>query len=183
MTTPFPPPSDPTARVDEFMQLYARCQRRVYIYLLSLVHNVTDAEDLLQETNYILWKKFDQFQSGSNFEAWACRIGYLEVLKFREGRKQPEQSLSPEFLERIKDRMAEFSELLEARTDALNDCMRRLDEPDRLLITRRYSVGASVTRLAAELCRPVRSVSKSLVRIRKTLLKCIDRRLRQETHQ
>ena len=106
-------PSGPAARVDEFMKLHAQHQRRLYLYLLSLVHNVADAEDLLQQTSYILWTKFDDFQSGSNFVHWACRIGYLEVLKFREGRKQAELPLSPRFLERIRDKMPEFSEMLE----------------------------------------------------------------------
>jgi RNA polymerase sigma-70 factor, ECF subfamily len=183
MVDSFQPLPDPSARVDEFMKLYAQHQRRLYIYLLSLVHNATDAEDVLQETNYILWKKFDEFQAGSSFGAWACRIGYLEVLKFRAERKQMGVSLGPEFLEHIKDRMAEFSELLEDRTDAFNHCMRELAESDRRLITLRYTPGASVTLIATELDRPVRSVSKSLVRIRKTLLKCIDRRLRQEEHR
>lgn len=177
------PPSDPAARVDEFMRLHAQHQRRLYLYLLSLVHNVADAEDLLQQTNYILWAKFDEYQSGSNFGAWACRIGYLEVLKLREERKQTELPLSPHFLELIRDKMPEFSDLFEARTDALRHCRERLDETDRTLITRRYAPGVSVKTLATELKRPVRSISKSLVRIRKTLLECIDRRLRQEEHR
>lgn len=174
------PPSDPTARVDEFMQLYTRHQRRLYVYLLSLVHNVTDAEELLQESSYILWKKFDEFRPGSNFGAWACRIAYLETLKFRQRRGQGELPLSPQFLERVADKMAEFSDVLELRTEIFNDCMDRLSEPDRELITRRYAPGASVKELAAELNRPARSVSKSLVRIRKVLIECIDRHRRQE---
>jgi RNA polymerase sigma-70 factor (ECF subfamily) len=182
MVDSFQPPLDPSTRVDEFMKLYAQHQRRLYIYLLSLVHNATDAEDLLQETNFVLWKKFDEFQTGSSFGAWACRVAYLEVMKFRSERKQAGVSLSPEFLERVNDRMAQFSDLLEDRTEAFHSCMRELAEPDRLLITRRYTPGTSVTAMAAELDRPARSISKSLVRIRKTLLKCIDRRLRQEEH-
>jgi RNA polymerase sigma-70 factor (ECF subfamily) len=177
------PPSGPTTRVDEFMGLYTQYQRRLYLYLLSLMHNVTDAEDLLQQTNYILWAKFDEFEPGSNFGAWACRIGYLEVLKFREGRQQTELLLSPHFLECIREKMPEFSDLLEARTDGLRHCRESLEEPDRALITRRYAPGMSVNTLAAELQRPARSISKSLVRIRRALLECIDRRMRQEEHQ
>lgn len=183
MIDPSQPPSIHSTRVDEFMKLYAQHQRRLYLYLLSLVHNVTDADDLLQETNYILWAKFDEFRSGSNFGAWACRIAYLEVLKFRDGRNQGELSLSPEFLERIREKTEQFSNVFEDRTDAFYECLAQLEEPDRTLITHRYSPGASVKALAAMLRRPVRSISKSLVRIRKTLLQCIDRRLRQEEHR
>jgi len=174
------PQSDPSARVDEFMRLYTQHQRRLYLYLLSLVHNVADAEELLQETSFILWKKFGEFRPESRFGAWACRVAYLEVLKFREGRKQGELSLSPQFLERIAGKMAEVSDLLEFRGEAFNYCMDRLSDQDRELITRRYAPGASVQLLAAELNRPARSVSKSLVRIRKTLSECIDRQQREE---
>ena len=111
-------------------------QRRVYIYLLSLVHSVADAEELLQETAYILWKKFDEFRPGTNFGAWACRVAYLEAAKFRE-RHKGELPLSPQFLERIAQRSAEVSDLLELPCHVFNYCMDRLSELDRQLITRR----------------------------------------------
>ncbi len=174
------PPFDSSARVDEFMQLYTRHQRRLYVYLLSLVHNVADAEELLQESSYILWKKFDEFRPESHFGAWACRIAYFEVLKHRERRNQGELSLSPEFLDRVAGKMAQVSDLLETQSDAFNFCMDRLSESDRELITLRYTPGASVQQIAADIERPARSVSKSLSRIRKTLLDCIERRQRQE---
>jgi RNA polymerase sigma-70 factor, ECF subfamily len=174
------PPSDPTFRVDEFMRLYTQHQRRLYVYLLSLVHNVADAEELLQESSYVLWRKFDEFRPESNFGAWACRVAYFEVLKFRERRQQGEVPLSPQFLERVAGKMAEVSDLLELRSETFNYCMDRLSEADRELITRRYAPGASVKRIAAALNRPVRSVSKSLARIRRLLIECIDRRRRQE---
>lgn len=174
------PPFDPSIRVDEFMRLYTQNQRRLYVYLLSLVHNVADAEELLQECSYILWKKFGDFRPGTKFGAWACRIAYFEVLKFRQRCKQGEQALSPQFLDRIAGKMDEVSELIELRDGAFHSCMDRLGESDRQLIVRRYTPGINVRTLAAELSRPARSVSKSLTRIRKTLIECIDRRLRQE---
>jgi RNA polymerase sigma-70 factor, ECF subfamily len=175
-------PLDASGRLDEFVRLYTQHQRRVYIYLLSLVHSVADAEELLQETAYILWKKFDEFLPGTNFGAWACRVAYLEAAKFRQQRKSA-LPLSPQFMERIAQRSAEVSDLLELRADVFNHCMERLSELDRELITRRYTPGGRVQTIAAELNRPPRSVSKSLARIRRTLLECIDRQLRQDEHQ
>ena len=42
-----------------------------------------DAEDVLQEANLVLWRKFDQYQEGTNFFAWACQIIRYEVLKYQ----------------------------------------------------------------------------------------------------
>ena len=168
-------------RLDEFVRLYTQHQRRVYIYLLSLVHSVADAEEP-QETAFVLWKKFDEFLPETNFGAWACRVAYLEAAKFRQ-RHRGALPLSPQFLERIAERSAEVSDLLELPADVFNYCMDRLSELDRQLITRRYTPGGRVQTIAAKLNRPPRSVSKSLARIRRMLMACIDRRLRQEDHQ
>jgi RNA polymerase sigma-70 factor (ECF subfamily) len=177
-----PPPRDPAACIDEFMRLYTQHQRRIYVYLLSLVHNVGDAEELLQETSYVLWKKFDEFGPGSNFAAWACRAAYLETLKHRRRRGQAELPLSNQFIERVAQRVSQSSDVLEQRGESFNLCMERLDEADRALIVRRYTPGASVRTLAAELARPARSVTKSLMRIRKFLMECMDRHARREDH-
>ena len=41
-------------------------------------------EDVFQAANLVLWRKFDQFEPGTNFFAWACQIIRYEVLKYRE---------------------------------------------------------------------------------------------------
>ncbi len=180
MNVPAESSLDVIGRVDEFMRLYAQHQRRIYLYLLSLVHNATDAEELLQETSCVLWKKFDQYEPETHFAAWACRIAYLEVLRFRDRQKRNGVPLSPEYLQRVAEKMVEMSDEFERRTKAFYRCIEKLRESDRELILRRYAPGASVAQVAAELCRPVRSVSKSLVRIRKSLVNCINHRLRRE---
>ena len=95
---------------------------------------------------------FGEFRPETNFGAWACRVAYLETLKFRERRKG-ELRLSPEFLERIAQKATEVSDLLELRADVFNYCMDRLSEPDRQLITRRYAAA----RPSEEPCRGTES--------------------------
>lgn len=165
------------------MRLYTQHQRRLYVYLLSLVHNVADAEELLQECSFVLWKKFNEFQPGTNFGAWSCRVAYFEVLKFLDSRNRGAQAVNPRFLERVAERASEISGLFEMRGEAFQHCMEKLGEPDRRLIVRRYTPGVSVKTLADELCRPARSVSKSLSRIRRTLNDCIDRRLQEDARE
>ena len=42
----------------------------------------------MQETAKVCWEKFDQYQPGTEFRAWACRIAYYKALKFRERQKK-----------------------------------------------------------------------------------------------
>ncbi len=172
-------PSDRADRVEEFMRLFAQHQRRLYIYLLSLVANPADAEELLQETNLILWSKFGAFEPGSNFGAWAARVAYFEALKYRE-RRGDLRPLGEEFLRHVATHSEQISELLELRSEALVHCLEKLPPRDRELITRRYAPGVDGQTLAKELRRPIRSVYKSITRIRKQLLDCINRRVTTE---
>ena len=67
----------------EFVRLYTANSRRVYAYILTLLPNRTDAEDVFQDVGTLLWEKFGEFTPGSQFGAWACRIAYFKALKYR----------------------------------------------------------------------------------------------------
>ena len=68
----------------EFVELFTRHQRRLYLLILAQVPRPADAEEILQETNLVIWRKAAKFQPGTNFFAWAAQIAGYEVLKYRE---------------------------------------------------------------------------------------------------
>ena len=70
-------------RNETFVRLHSRYQQRIYAFILTLVPNPTDADDILQETGVVLWRKFDEFDLDTDFVHWAHKIAYYEVLKFR----------------------------------------------------------------------------------------------------
>ena len=121
-----------------------------------------------------MWKKFDESYSESSFYAWATRIAYLEVLKTRDRKSRDVPVLDRAVLEQIAEDEAREPGYLDNLKTFLEACLDRLAPGDRELIERRYQPGALVGALAAELGRPVNSVSKSLGRIRRTLWKCIN---------
>lgn len=71
-------------RVEQFMALYSSHQRRLYLYTTTLLPAASDADDIFQEANLVLWQKFDQYEDGTNFFAWACKIIRYKVLQHRE---------------------------------------------------------------------------------------------------
>jgi len=168
------------AKVERFAQLLATCQRRVFLYVLGLLHNAADAEEVLQETNLVLWRKFDQYQPGTNFEAWACRVAYFEVLKFREKKRPEERLFTDHFVQIVAADSERGMELLEARRHALSLCLGKLSEKDRLLVLKRYQDNATTHSVAASLGRSVQGTRKALHRIRMALLACIERTLAAE---
>jgi RNA polymerase sigma-70 factor (ECF subfamily) len=73
------------SREDEFLGLYATHAPWLRGYLLCLVPRWADAEEIFQRCTVLLWEKFDQFEPGTDFEAWACNIARAQVRNFDRG--------------------------------------------------------------------------------------------------
>jgi DNA-directed RNA polymerase specialized sigma24 family protein len=48
-------------RSEEFAQLLSQCEKRLFSYILAIVWNVQDAEDLYQQTAMTLWGEVSGF--------------------------------------------------------------------------------------------------------------------------
>ncbi|WP_010582281.1 sigma-70 family RNA polymerase sigma factor [Schlesneria paludicola] len=164
----------------EFVQLFTHHQRRLFLYILSQLGNPLDAEEVLQETNVVVWSKYSQFRLGTNFLAWVSQIANFEIMKHRTKKRREKIVFSDEFLQAVAATSLERSDELERRRTALADCLKRLRPKDRELIEQRYAPGERGTMLAEQIGRPVNSVYQSLGRIRRALLECIERQLALE---
>lgn len=162
---------------EEFVQLFTRAQRPIYLFILAQTGDVQAAEEILQETNLIIWAKCDQFQPDTNFGAWTRQIAMYEVLKWRQRQKREKLRFSDEFLSVVAEEAGVRSAEQEQRREALQHCLQKLESKDRRLIEQRYQPGVTGKELAASLGRPANSVYQSLGRIRRALLACIERRL------
>ena len=67
----------------EFVSQIARHQSALHAYIISLMPGVDGVDDVLQETNLVLWEKRRTFEPGSNFRAWACAIARFRVMGHR----------------------------------------------------------------------------------------------------
>src|SRR5437899_10835817 len=77
-------PSDRPAKVQLFLRLFLQNERRLYAYILTLLPNRTDADDVFQEASLTMWDKFDSAHPPNDFAAWGCRIAYFKILDFRQ---------------------------------------------------------------------------------------------------
>jgi RNA polymerase sigma-70 factor (ECF subfamily) len=172
-------PPDSSERVDEFVRLLGQNQRRIFQYVLSLVPQWGDAEEIVQETNLVLWREFGQFQSGTNFAAWACKVAFHQVLAWRKRRQRDRLEFSVEFLETIAEEAASCSDLLEERAQLLSECIDKLPPRHRDLLRLRYTEGQSIEAIAAKAGRTIDAVYRVLSRIRHTLHDCVNKALPQ----
>ncbi len=164
-------------KVERFAKLLASVQRKLFLYILSLIHQPVDAEDILQETNLVLWRKFDEFDPQTDFLRWACKVAYYEVLKFRSRRSKSEGLLSEEVLEVLAHDAGELLGQAERRREALAYCLQKLREPLRRLVLARYAPDATIQSAAHAVGKTVEAARRALHRARMFLLECIRRRL------
>lgn len=165
--------------VDAFLTLLSGCERRLYGYILSLVQNFHDADDIAQETRTRLWQQFETFEPDTNFEGWARTIAHYQVLTHREKQHRGRLQFQPELMETLADEYAAESEQFEARQAALLHCLETMNATLRRLTQLVYGQGLSIKEAALAMQRPVEGTYKALWRARRSLHDCIRRRLRE----
>lgn len=156
-----------------FVRLFLENQRRIYGLILALVPNGPDADDIHQETCAVLWQKFDEFDPGTNFSAWALRIARYQVMAYYTTRRRTKARLSDETLDAVVERMAAQPEREDARAAALDGCLQDLPDPDRQILVMRYRGGATIEEVARSSGKTVVAAYKALHRAHDRLLQCM----------
>ncbi|HEX8912323.1 MAG TPA: sigma-70 family RNA polymerase sigma factor [Humisphaera sp.] len=160
---------------EQFLGLLTAHQSSLYAYIVSLLPNRQQADDILQETNIVLWRKAEEFREGSSFLAWACQVAYFNVLSHRRRMSRDKHTFGDDLFDYLAERQCDRAEATEDRAKALRRCLDKLPPKHRQLIEARYQPGASVRRMADERKTTEGALSQSLYRIRANLLECIKR--------
>ena len=165
---------------EQFVSLLTRYHQRIYLFILSLVCNQSEADDLLQETTLILWQKFGEFEQGTNFKAWAFRVAYLKILQYRERQGHERLQFDEQYLHRMADMAVAMPDTVDQRREALARCLAKLSEKKRQMIRSRYRAGGSEKAAAQELGCSLHAIHKALTRVRRTLQDCVHIKLGME---
>jgi RNA polymerase sigma-70 factor (ECF subfamily) len=161
-------------RQADFVRLLTQHSSRIFGFVLGLCVNRTDAEDVFQNTSVVLWEKFDSFEPGSNFLAWACRIAYFEVLYDRR-KSARVKTLSDAAWQALAADALTAADQKDDHRETLAACLDKLAAADRELLEQKYFSQRSVAEIADRCSRSVHSVYRALSRIHDALLECMRR--------
>ncbi len=164
-------------RNDQIVQLLTNVQQQLTRYVRTLVPNRADAEEVLQETNLFVWRHADEYELGTNFPAWACKIAHYQVLTYRKRQARSRLRFSDALVEQLAESVAQNPGGQPDDVEAFESCVAKLPEQDRVLIGLRYEPGATVRSVAQKVGRSTKAVYHALGRIRTWLLECMDRDL------
>ena len=146
-------------------------------YILTLLPNYTEAEDVLAETNMRIWEQFDELDEPRDFRAWACTIAYYQVLTWRKRRGRQRLVFDDALVKELSARSESAAERTNARHEALLTCLSEVSERSRSLLAKVYRDGRRVKDVASEMGRTAESLYKVVQRLRVTLRDCIEQRL------
>lgn len=166
---------------EAFARLFAQHDRWLFSYLVILLGNPADAEEVFQEVCVVLWREHEKFQLGTDFVRWVSVIANNQVYRFRAKNKRKSFPLDERVLSNVADTAVGRADLFEVRREALRNCLGRLTPSDRQIVQQCYDHESRSFKSAAErLGRPANTVYKALNRIRRMLHRCIDQKLATE---
>lgn len=164
-----------SVRHEQFVRVFVSHQARVYGYIVTMLPNRQDAEDVFQQTSLLLWRKWNQFNPEADFLAWACGFARNEVRNFLRRRGRARLVFSEKLMSELADVRLEVEPQLEQRRSFLSKCIEKLDFSARELLERCYRGKESMKLVAQQLRTTPNAVYLRLRRIRRELMECIDR--------
>ena len=160
-----------------FLRHFLPAEPLLRSYLLAATGDVHAADDLLQEVSSVLWEKLDQYDEARPFRAWALGIARLEVLKWRQRLARSREALSGDTLGALAEAAAELAPEIDERLAHLRRCVEGLQERTRRVLRLRYWERLPIRQVAERVGKTVGAIEMVLVRARRGLRQCVERRL------
>lgn len=159
-------------------------RHRLSAFVNGLLRDAHAAEDVLQEVWVRLAAEVGKGTLLDNQGAWCRSVARNLVRRHWEHQQSAKVVADSTLLEKFLDRVElAFAEVDEdpadwaTRQHALDECVSALPERSRQMLTLRYESRASMDDVARAMGQTFESVTKTLYRVRRALLECVERKL------
>lgn len=171
---------NPTEFTERITRLWTKAQPSVLAFLLSAVRNPAAADDLLQEVALTVVRRFDRFEPGTDFLAWAITIARFKTMDYQKAAGRDRHVFGESVLDRLGSAAAQVADELTSRRLALETCIEQLPEDQRRVLAMRYEQNLPVNQIADATNAKPNTIAVSLRRIRLSLRTCIERKMESE---
>lgn len=146
-----------------FEELYYLYHRRLARFLTRLTHRYDIAEEVVNDTFWVVWRKAKSFRGDSQPSTWILGIAYRKARNaFRTSARLAEKNLQAELLPPTDEEPAGTEELRDWLTRALAE----LPVEQRLAVELCYELGHSCEEIATIMDCPVNTVKTRLFHAR-----------------
>lgn len=166
-----------TQNREVYYELFNRYQRKLLLYILRLVGDRIEAEDILQDVFAKTYKSIEYFDSERKFSSWIYRIAHNEAVNFLK-KKNGKRFISFEDVSLTRDKLdlsvsdepLEDRLLHEENNKEIQDSLRLLPVRYREVLEMRYFSEYSYEKIGKILNMPVNTVGTLINRAKKKLL-------------
>lgn len=167
-------PDSEDDRYEIFVKKFAHFEPDLRRFIRSLLPTWNDADEVLQQTAIVIWRKFDQYDPETNFMKWACVIARFEALAYRRKMARDRLVFREDVLELMAEEGAEEIDDRKAEHDALEGCLAAMPEKQRHFVTLAHTPGVKIKELAEQAGSTAAAFYMRLNRLRQQLLKCVE---------
>lgn len=163
----------------DFIRLLTAYQPALRGLVAAMLPGSQDIDDILQDTNVVIWEKRNSYDGEAEFKPWAYGIARNKVRQYWAHKKQQMcVNLSDEFLDAVADaRQIDHSDDFSKKRVALTQCLEQLKLRDRELIYACYEAREGLDSRVRKFELTAASIRVTTHRIRKKLRKCVERRI------
>ena len=165
---------------EEFILELTQAQQRLFGFLFKRLADREQAREVLQRTNLVLCRKAENYELGTNFNAWSMTVANYEVLAYRKTQVRERLVFTDEVDAMIGPEEDEKSQDQSDRLAQLSHCLKGMASKNRELLDWRYQGERSLEKIAEEIGSTIGAVKVKLHRLRRQLLDCIQNRMQED---
>ncbi len=164
----------------EVQRLFVANIASVKHYVLSILPNPSEADDIVQEVFITATAKANDFQVGTNFTAWVLTIARFKVMELLRREKRDRNRLSDAVMELLADEAELFQADERVETfAALKVCVTKLSPKPKSMIEMLYQDEMKPAEIAERMGWAPGGVYVALSRARSQLRTCVKKELKQ----
>lgn len=157
-----------------FEQLYLRYHRRLARFLMRFTAHYDVAEEIINDTLYVVWSKAGNFRGGSQVSTWIFGIAYRRALKTFKKRADHRGAEEGEAQEMLPDASINHDSDRES-TDWLARGLGQLPVEQRMVLEMAYFLGNSCEEIARVMNCPVNTIKTRMFHARNRLRQLLPR--------
>ena len=166
-----------------FRDLYRAFSRRLYAYVLRQLGDPAQAEEIVSDTLYEVWRRPAKFRGEAQFSTWLIGIARNKVLMaFRSRKPDTLHDDLDDVAESVADEQPGAFELLaqQQRHEGVRHCMDKLSAEHRECVHLVFYEGLGLAEVATLQACPENTVKTRLFHARKKLTNCLRLLLQRE---
>ena len=162
---------------EELAVQWTKAQRKVEAFILSLVPDFSQADDILQNVAMVVVRKQAEYDMDLPFLPWAIQIARFEVLKHRRTMARDRHQFGESVMSQLADAHLREGPELNERRRLVSRCIEQVRGRARRALQFRYVDDLKPSEIAQKLGIGAGAARMILMRARNTVRQCVEKGL------